>query len=134
MARTTIVRKLLYRVFWDRAREFGLQMDRSAAEGAWNSVGLLGVHCVISACDALTVGLSGERWSGQDHGGAVDLIRGLHLANSTALERQVTDVLAMKDKVEYEAREFTRAEAEELRKHASRILSRVKGELGKTYP
>ena len=67
MSRIEALPKSRYRVYLKRALEFAGQMDRAASDEAWNAVGLLGVHSVISACDALTVGRAGQRWSGQDH-------------------------------------------------------------------
>jgi hypothetical protein len=113
-----------------RAREFAQQMDRAAALRAWNTVGLLGVHCVISACDALTVQRAGQRWSGQDHAGVIGMVSSLHLPNSSPSLRQVSNVLDQKNRVEYEAREFTAKEAEEIRQNASRVLAWVTTLLG----
>jgi hypothetical protein len=98
-------------------------MNRAAAEGAWNPVGLLGVHCVISTCDALTVQLSGQRWGGQDHSGVVGMVDSLGLPDADAALRQVTRVLEAKNRVEYESREFTRTEAEKVRQSVSRVRS-----------
>jgi len=96
-------------------------MDRAAAEGAWNSVGLLGVHCVISTCDALTVQRSGQRWSGQDHSGVVGIVESLGLPEAEPALRQISRVLEAKNRVEYEAREFTESEAEKVRQSVSRV-------------
>jgi hypothetical protein len=104
-------------------------MDRAASDHAWNSVGLLGVHCVISACDALTVGLASQRWSGQEHAGAVEVVASLNLPDSDRRIRQISEVLSMKKRVEYEAREFTEREAEHVRERAGRLLSWVVGRL-----
>ena len=82
-----------FKVYLDRAREFKEQMDRAATDGAWNTVGLLGVHCVISACDALTVQRTGQRWSGQDHGGVVGMVEELQLPDADQVVRQVSRVL-----------------------------------------
>ncbi len=104
-------------------------MDHAASVRAWNSVGLLGVHCVISACDSLTVALSGQRWSGQDHAGVHGMVRSLKLPDADAALRQVAEVLDSKNRVESEARAFTEKEAEELRKRARRVLGWVRSHL-----
>lgn len=124
MARTEPLPQSRHQVYLDRAEEFSRQMERAASEKAWNSVGLLGVHCVISACDALTVRLAGVRWSGQDHSGLLNVLSSLKLTDVPLT--QVTAVLEKKNEVEYESRVFTEKEAEELRRRAARVLTWVK--------
>jgi hypothetical protein len=127
--RTEVLPKARYTVYIARAREFARQMDRAAADRAWNSVGLLGVHCVISACDALTVQRAGQRWSGQAHSGVIGMVSWLQLARSEAAVRQIAQVLDKKNRVEYEAREFTQKEATEIRQHATRVLAWISSQL-----
>jgi hypothetical protein len=127
--RTEVLPKARYTVYFARAREFARQMDRAAADRAWNSVGLLGVHSVISACDALTVQRAGQRWSGQDHSGVIGMVNSLQLARSEAAVRQIAHVLDKKNRVEYEAREFTEREASEIRQLATRVLAWISSQL-----
>ena len=129
MPRSEVLPKARYTVYLARAREFARQMDRAAAERAWNSVGLLGVHCVISACDALTVQRAGQRWSGQDHSGVIGMVNSLQLAKSEVAVRQIAQVLDKKNRVEYEAREFTEREATEIRRLAARVLAWISSQL-----
>ncbi|MFY9716941.1 MAG: nucleotidyltransferase domain-containing protein [Thermoplasmata archaeon] len=129
MGRTEVLPKSRHRVFLARAREFAQQMDHAVADRAWNSVGLLGVHCVISACDALTVQRAGQRWSGQDHAGVSGVVRSLDLPKSDTVLRQISNVLDQKNRVEYEAREFTEPEADEIRQSATWILAWVATQL-----
>lgn len=123
MARIELLPKTRYRVYLGRARDFAGQMERAAEDRAWNSVGLLAVHCVISACDALAVERAGRRWSGQDHSGVLAILDSLRLPGSTVALRQVSEVLSMKSRVEYEAREFTEREAQKLRLQATRVIA-----------
>lgn len=129
MSRTAVLPKARYVVYLARAREFARQMDRAATERAWNSVGLLGVHCVISACDALTVQRAGQRWSGQDHAGVIGMVRSLPLSKSEVVVRQIARVLDQKNRVEYEAREFTEREATEIRQWSTRVLRWIVSQL-----
>ena len=133
MARIEVLPKIRGQVYLRRADEFAQQMDVAASGRAWNSVGLLGVHCVISSCDALTVRLGGQRWSGQDHAGVHGMVQSLKLPSSEVPLRQIADVLDKKNRVEYEAREFAEKEAEEVRKKARRVLMWVKDCLSE-YP
>lgn len=125
MARTEPLPKSRHLVYLARAKEFSGQMERASSEKAWNSVGLLGVHSVISACDALTILFAGRRWSGQTHGGVLGMVRDLNIPNADAALRQVADVLEMKNQVEYEARVFTEGEALALKRRSERILNWV---------
>jgi hypothetical protein len=129
VARTEVLPKSRSQVYLPRAEEFAKQMDVAAPGHACNAVGLLGVHCVISSCDGLTVGLTGQRWSGQDHSGVHGMVQSLRLQHSEAALRQIADVIDQKNRVEYEAREFSEKEAEEVRKKARRILTWVKDSL-----
>ncbi len=129
MARVEVLPKTRGQVFLRRAEESAQQMDAAASARAWNSVGLLGVHCVISSCDSLTVGLAGQRWSGQDHAGVHGMVQSLRLPHSEVALRQIADTLDQKNRVEYEAREFTEKEAQEVRKKARRVLFWVKERL-----
>jgi hypothetical protein len=126
MSRTEVVPKGRYTVYLSRAEEFEEQMVRAASQGAWNSIGLLGVHCVISGCDALTVRLAGQRWSGQDHAGVYGVVSSLNLPGASVALRQISNVLDQKNRIEYEARAFSRAEATEVSQAASRFLSWVR--------
>ena len=100
-------------------------MERASKEKAWNSVGLLGVHSVISACDALTVQVAGKRWSGQTHGGVVGLVRDLNLPDAGPFLKQISEVLEMKNLVEYEARVFSEREALDIQRRSERVLGSV---------
>jgi hypothetical protein len=131
MARTEVLPKSRHAVFIARAQEFARQMDQAADDQAWNSVGLLGVHCVISACDALTVQYAGQRWSGQNHAGVIGVVSSLHLPRSDTVLRQISNVLDKKNRVEYEAREFTEKEAEEVHQNATRVLKWVTTQLAR---
>lgn len=134
MGRTEVVPKGRYAVYWDRSKEFAGQMNRAAAERAWNSVGLLGVHSVISACDALTVQRTGQRWSGQDPAGIVGMVGVLHLHETDHATRQISHVLEAKNRVEYESRGFTQREAEDVRRSVERVLAWVKLQLPSSGP
>jgi hypothetical protein len=129
VARTEVVPKTRYLVYLERSSEFERQMNRAAADRAWNSVGLLGVHSVISACDALSVQRAGQRWSGQDHAGAIGVVSELRLPDADRVLRQVSRVLEAKNRVECESREFSEKEAGEVRRYVSRVNIWVRSQL-----
>lgn len=129
MTRIQVVSRSKSTVYLLRASELSAQMDRAAAERAWNAVGILGVHAVISACDALTIGVAGQRWAGPDHQGVRGLIESLGLRDVAQPMRQVREVLEQKSKVEYLDREFKAGEAETVRTRTLRILTWVESQL-----
>jgi hypothetical protein len=129
MGRTEIVAKARYSVYLNRAAEFEEQMARAASDHAWNSVGLLGVHCVISACDALTVRMAGQRWSGPDPAGVHGVVSALNLPGAGVALRHITHVLDQRTRVEYESRAFSREEAVEVGRSASLLLKWVRSQL-----
>lgn len=129
MGRTEVVPKARYTIYWERSNEFADQMARAAAVGAWSSVGLLGIHSVISACDALTVHRTGQRWSGQDHAGVVGMVSALQLSDPDKLVRQITRALESKNRVEYEARKFTEREALDVQRCANRVRTWIRAQL-----
>jgi len=80
----------------------------------WNAVGLNGVHCVISLIDALLVKYSGIRSVGASHMAAVELMNSLEVSTLKELGQKVQlakRVIAKKNLVEYEDRDFSKGEA-----------------------
>ena len=71
----------------------------------WESAAALGIHAVISSCDALTAKLLNKRHSGADHQGVVDLLAELPLRDTKELKNkraQVRQVIIAKSNVEYD--------------------------------
>jgi len=129
MSRTEVVPKSRYAVYLGRAEEFEAQMVLAAAHRAWNSVGLLGVHCVISGCDALTVRLAGQRWSGQDHAGVYGVLSSLNLPGDSVALRHVSNVLERKNRIEFESTAFSKEEGIAVSQSASRFLTWVRSRI-----
>lgn len=87
-------------------------MDDAAGRQDWNALGLNAVHTVISAADALTVFFLGERSSGDSHQDVVELLRRLPFGDeSRAKARQASEVIQVKNAVEYEDVDFEENEA-----------------------
>lgn len=109
-------------VYLRKAEEFARGMDRAAIDEDWNAVGLLAVHVVISAADALTTAHLGLRSRGADHEEVVHLLRRLPSKGAVDQAARAVEVLQVKNQVEYEARPFEQKEAVATRKKASRFL------------
>ncbi|PIP84238.1 MAG: hypothetical protein COR54_05415 [Elusimicrobia bacterium CG22_combo_CG10-13_8_21_14_all_63_91] len=97
-------------------------------KGRWNAAGLAGVHCAISATDALLGKAARLRSSGESHMEAVQLLK-QHIKDPIwALKLSVfTGLLGQKSLVEYDSREFRESEAASVVKDVGRYFEWVKG-------
>lgn len=110
-----------------KAKELHEAMQDEFALERWNTAALIGVHCVISAADAVLGKAAGLRSSGDSHSDAAQLIR-LHVRRGDA-ERQARRFLKIiqeKSVVAYDSREFSSSEAAELVKDAGRFFEWAK--------
>jgi hypothetical protein len=96
----------------------------------WEGVGLCAVHLTIASVDAVTCAKLGQVWSGEDHGGVVDLLRETGLASVEATSRQVASILESKTRVEYGAEAATGPRATEMGKQAKRVFDWAVAALG----
>lgn len=113
-----------YVIYLNKAKEFYRTMYQAEKAENWNAVGLNGVHCVISLIDALLVKFSGARSSEEEHMKVIDFL-------NSSLSNQIADiaqksqtakrVIAKKNLIEYENRNFLKTEAVEMIKHVQRF-------------
>lgn len=110
-----------------KAEEFYLTMAEAFQKGRWNAAGLAGVHCVISATDALLGKKARIRSSGESHLEAVQLLK-QHITddNVGAQSQRLYRVLSEKSLVEYDSREFREADAASVVKDVGRYFEWVK--------
>lgn len=110
-----------YKIYWNKAECFYEAMVNSYQNNLWPSVGLMAVHCTISLCDALLVKTSGIRSIGDGHNQAVELLTREKIGG---IDKQITTVkriIAKKNVIAYEGREFRKTEADEIYQHAERF-------------
>lgn len=110
-----------YVVYWNKAEEFYDSMQHAHKNRMWTSVGLNAVHCVISSCDALLVKSQELRAAGEDHMQAIEL---LGRAPIEGIEKQVAvvrRVIAKKNVIAYENREFRESDASDILKQVDRF-------------
>ncbi len=126
------VEKSRYRIYLQKAREFYDEMESALANERWNAVGLNGIHCLISSCDALTVYFLGKRSASQSHEDVIKLINELDINERTKRDRlgQALSILQPKTRVEYEGELFTEKEARTMTKRVGRFYGWAKGMLG----
>lgn len=118
-----------YSVYLDRARQFYETMHISQKSGRWSAVGLNAVHCAISMNDALTVFFLRKRSLGGDHRLASNLLSEIPIEDVNNQATNYKRILAKKNAVAYEEREFKQNEALEIAKQAERFYKWGTGHL-----
>jgi len=114
-----------FEIYLKKAKEFYQTMYQAEKAENWNAVGLNGVHCVIALIDAILVKYSGICSAEKGHMAVVDLLAAsLNIDNVSQKSQTARRVIAKKNLVEYEARPFIKAEAQEkAKKSKQRTLS-----------
>lgn len=125
--RTRHVSEAEAKTYLKKAEEFYQTMLESCRQGRWNSAGLAGVHCAISATDAALGIKARMRAAGESHYEAVEMLS-VHIKhdNINAQSARLARILGQKSTVEYDSREFTEREAADITKDVGRYLDWVK--------
>ena len=110
----------------NRARDFlkGMDLLKEDPEEYRYSSALLGIHCAISYCDALRIGLGSSRLASENHSNATgDLKSRLDSKNYSRLDglTRLRTLLSRKSKVAYGAVHVGSVESEEIVKQAQRF-------------
>lgn len=128
--RTKEIERIRASIYLQKAGEFFTSMKTAKENGDWDACGLNGIHCAISASDALLVNKAGIRSRGESHTDVVSLleekIKTPELKEQT---RRLVHILNKKNLVEYEDRQFTASEADALEKDVERYFSWVKKQI-----
>ncbi|MBA3065824.1 HEPN domain-containing protein [bacterium] len=115
-----------YKIYLKKALEFYQSMIQAEDSKNWNAVGLNSVHCAISACDAVVVFHLGMRSVSSQHRDAVELLDSILIKGADQKSGLLNRILAKKNIVEYEDRDFLEKEAKELIKLTTRFFEWVK--------
>jgi len=113
-----------YHIYLRKAKEFYQTMYSAEKSENWNAVGLNGVHCVISLIDALLVRYSGIRSVSESHMAVIDLLTfsaTSKLKDVRQKSQLARRVIAKKNVVAYENRNFLKNEALDLIKRVERF-------------
>lgn len=132
MVETQKVEKHLYSSYLEKAREYSDGTKDELTKRRWNLAVLAGVHCAISACDALTIFFSGRKHKGIKHADAAKLLAGIEGLNPKELgekSKQFISILDFKTPVEYDKTVFKESDARELAKKVERFYTWVKEKL-----
>lgn len=128
--KTQAVEKSEYKIFLKKAKDFHDIMFTARDSGNWTAVGLNAVHCAISCCDAMLVFHLGIRSVGEDHMDAAELLS--RIPKEAASEEIATfkRIVAKKNMIAYENREFRQSEAFDIVKMTERFYEWVTSSLG----
>jgi len=128
--RTRAVERSKYVIYLKKAQDFYRTMQLALGEENWNSVGLAAVHCAISATDAILAYAGGLRCASPDHSDAIRLLRDtITTPEAHQKSKHLSTVISMKNLIEYEARNFSQKEAEEIAKQTERYFDWIKSVL-----
>ena len=112
--KTIAVEKSDYKVYLKKAKDLYEITQKAKETQNWTAVGLNAVHCAISCCDALLTFHLGVRSSGEDHVQASDLILRIPKDNVKSAASSFKRIIAKKNLVAYENREFHKGDAEDI--------------------
>lgn len=129
--KTRNVDKHKYTNYLKKADEFFEIMKDSFAKRKFNATVLNAIHCAMSSADALTVFYKGVRHAGERHEDVVSLLNTLGLPDMQNKNRQLLDLLRIKNSAEYEEKLMTEANASDSIKNAERFNKWVKEMLNK---
>lgn len=115
------VEKNDYKVFLKKARDFYEIMFKARDTENWTAVGLNAVHCAISCSDAMLTFHSGIRPAGEDHMQAVELFMRLPPEIEDGEASTFKRIIAKKNLIAYENREFRQTEAMDILKLTERF-------------
>ncbi|MBS3097020.1 HEPN domain-containing protein [Candidatus Woesearchaeota archaeon] len=124
--KTRSVDKHKYRNYLVKADEFFDMMNDSFAKRKFNPTVLNAIHCAINSADALTVFYKGVRHAGERHEDVVALLNTLGLPDMQSKNRQLLDLLRIKNSAEYEEKLMTETNALDSIKNAERFFKWVR--------
>ena len=110
-----------YVIYWNKAEEFYETMQQAYKQRMWTAIGLNAVHCAISSCDALLVRSQGIRAAGENHMQAIDLLAKAPVEGIQKQVAAIRRIIAKKNVIAYENREFRQSDASDILKQAKRF-------------
>lgn len=124
--KTRNVDKHKYKNYLIKADEFFDSMNDSFAKKKFNAAVLNAIHCAISSADALTVFYKGIRHAGDKHEDVVAILNTLDLSEIKNKNRQLLNLLTIKNSAEYEEKLMTESNASNSIKNVERFYKWVK--------
>jgi HEPN domain-containing protein len=120
--RTRAVNRPFYENYLKKGEEFYRAMEHSYQTGDWNACVVNAIHCAISSADALTVFYLGFRHAGEKHHDVFQVIEQIDFDTKEiqAKNRQLTSLLMIKNRAEYEERLMNKSDATKAMKATQR--------------
>jgi HEPN domain-containing protein len=108
-----------------KAKQFADEAHDAAGHRRWDAAVVCAVHAGISAADAFTAALAGVRSTDPDHLRVVDLLRevGRGARGVDAKAQQLSAVLGLKNRIEYEDKLAKETDATTAIDRADRIVA-----------
>ena len=130
--RTRAVSRELYKNYLRKAEEFYRSMEQAYHASDWNACVANAIHCAISSADAMTVFYLGFRHAGEKHQDVLQLLQEIDfdLKEIQSKNRQLSSLLSIKNRAEYEERLMGKSDAGNALKAAKRFHEWVKDKLG----
>ncbi|MCI4325112.1 MAG: HEPN domain-containing protein [Thermoplasmata archaeon] len=116
-------------VYLRRAEQLMKAVDWGIEQGHASVAAVNAVQASISAVDAFLVHHLGKRSRGTDHRESLNLLASASSPARRAIGQHLQRVLDRKNEVEYLDRAVTLGDANELAKHARRLVDTVRNEL-----
>lgn len=114
-------------IYWGKAMEFFESMVDAVRKQNWNAAGLAGVHCCISATDALLVKHAGVRSSSGSHQDVVGLLQAkIRDADVGKQAKRLAEILTQKNLIEYIDKSYTEKDALPLKMSVERYMDWVR--------
>ena len=124
--KTRNVDKHKYKNYLAKADEFFESMNDNFVKKRFNATVLNAIHCAISSTDALTVFYTGVRQAGDKHEDVVVLLNTLDLLEIKNKNKQLLNLLSLKNSAEYEEKLMTESNASDSIKNTERFYNWVK--------
>jgi hypothetical protein len=119
--KTVNVEKSDFKIYLKKAKDFYDTMLKARETEHWTAAGLNAVHCAISCCDAILTFHTGIRSIDEDHMQAVELLQRLPTSIEHGEVMTFKRIIAKKNLIAYDNKEFHQTEAIETSKHAERF-------------
>ena len=121
--RTEKLDRSKFAVYLAKAKNFRLQMEEAMRSPNFDSVAVLGIHCAISASDAVAVYYLGERSKSERHEDAAALLERTNIPQAREKARQLLTILQDKNLAEYEPRQVSEKDAKTIFSLANTLYS-----------
>lgn len=125
--KTKIEDRSAARDYLRKAEDNFLAMLSALKEGNSNAVGTLAIQCAISSADAVCVKEKGTRSISQDHFDVCELIGSVTLPDAAGKAALLRRNIGKKNLIQYERRNMTASEAEEMAKNVTKFYQWAAG-------